>query len=36
MQVPFEQVWPVVHALPHMPQFAASVWVLMHALLQNV
>jgi hypothetical protein len=36
MQVPFEQVWPVVHALPHMPQFAGSLVVLMHELLQNV
>jgi hypothetical protein len=36
MQVPFEQVWPLVQALPHMPQLATSVCVLMHALLQNI
>ena len=35
MQVPFEHVWPVVHALPHMPQFATSLVVFTHALLQN-
>ena len=36
MQVPFEHVWPLVQARPHMPQLATSVCVLMQALLQKL
>jgi hypothetical protein len=28
---PLAQVWPCPHALPHVPQFAASVWRFTHA-----
>jgi hypothetical protein len=35
MQVPPEQVCPLVHVVPQAPQFVVLVMVLTHALLQN-
>jgi hypothetical protein len=35
-QVPPVQVWPPVHALPHVPQFTGSVIVFVHVPLQLV
>jgi len=36
MQLPFEQVWPVVQRTPQPPQLFTSLAVLRHMLLQNV
>jgi len=29
-QAPAVQVWPAAHCLPQVPQFCASLWVLVH------
>jgi hypothetical protein len=34
--LPLEQTWPLGHALPHVPQFAASVVVLTQAVPHSV
>ena len=36
LQVPFEQVAPLAHALPQLPQFEGSVSVFTQALLQTL
>jgi hypothetical protein len=36
VHTPTEQTCPVVHALPHAPQFAASLAVSVHTPLQRV
>jgi hypothetical protein len=36
VQIPAPQLWPAAHTVPQAPQFEPSVWVSVHAALQNV